>query len=209
MLKLPVSLENSKEWTLVGPMGPQIPEELITHPVLCVDGGADFCEHLDVWVGDGDSHQKIIKCENIFRFPPQKDSSDFALALSLFTTSGPVTLHCWGFLGGRKDHEILNYGAVLRFLEKSPASQVNFYLPDHKVAVKCVAQGEWKLNHSGLFSLASIKNIPIKLLGKCLYKLEQETVLEPLSSLGLSNEAQGEFTLITQGPVMIFFQENS
>ena len=47
----------------------------------------------------------------------------------------------------------------------------------------------------------------IKLAGACLYPIEVETELTPLSSLGLSNEAAGDFSLINQGPIMIFFPE--
>ncbi len=206
-MKLPISLENFKEWTLVGPMGPIVPEPLVAHPLLCVDGGAHFCSNMDIWVGDGDSYQEIVKCENIFQFPPQKAASDLSLALSFFESSGPVVLHCWGFLGGRRDHELFNFGEVLRFLEKSPGSQVFFYQADGAVSLTCVGTGEWQINYKGTFSLASIKSVRIKLLGSCLYPLENETDLHPLSSLGLSNIGQGQFTLTNLGPVMIFFSE--
>ena len=103
------------------------------------------------------------------------------------------------------DHELLNLGAILNFLEKSPGSEVFFYQKNGKMELKCLGNGEWTFNHHGTFSLACIKNAKVKILGSCLYPLEKETMLEPLSSLGLSNEAQGQFTLFNQGPVMILF----
>jgi thiamine pyrophosphokinase len=208
-MKLPASLTSSSEWTIVGPMGPEVPQNLLTHSLLGVDGGAHFCSKMDVWVGDGDSYKKNVKCDNIFPFSPQKSISDFALALTLFEASGPMILHCWGFLGGRMDHEILNFGAALNFLEKSPSSQVIFYQKNGKMALKCLGNGEWPFNHHGTFSLACIKNAKVKILGSCLYPLEKDTVLEPLASLGLSNVGQGQFTLFNQGPVMIFFPESA
>ncbi|MBA2404844.1 MAG: hypothetical protein H0V66_08740 [Bdellovibrionales bacterium] len=204
-MKLPVSLENSKIWSLVGPMGPALPEKLLAHSVLGVDGGARFCSRMDLWVGDGDSYLETVKCENIYRFPADKATSDLALALTFFKTSDSVVLHCWGFLGGRKDHEILNFGEVLHFLDNTPRSEVHFYQTDGQLALKCLASGVWNFEHQGTFSLASIKNIKIKIEGACLYPLTSETELPPLSSLGLSNVAKGKFTLTNNGPVMIFF----
>lgn len=205
-MKLPVSLAASKEWTLIGPMGPKVPESLLANTLLCVDGGARFCTKMDIWVGDGDSHQEDVECPNIFRYPPQKAISDFALALSFFESTHSMILHCWGFLGGRKDHEMINLGEVLRFLEKSPGTEVHFYQMDGEIAVKCLGKGEWFINYQGTFSLACIRNVKIKLHGECQYRLEHETEVEPLSSLGLSNFATGEFTLVNQGPIMLFFQ---
>ena len=140
-MKLPASLTNCREWTLVGPMGPKVPQNLLTHSLLCVDGGAHFCSKMDIWVGDGDSYKDSVKCDNIFQFPSQKSVSDFALALTLFETSGPIILHCWGFLGGRMDHELLNLGAILNFLEKSPGSEVFFYQKNGKMELKCLGNG--------------------------------------------------------------------
>ena len=206
-MKLPVSLAHSKEWTLVGPMGPLVPEGLVTHSILCVDGGARFCSRMDIWIGDGDSYNETVNCQNIFRFDPKKSHSDFALALSLFAALDSLVLHCWGFLGGRKDHEMFNFGEVLRFLESSPGTEVYFYESNGKVAAKCLGRGKWDLNYHGTFSVACIKSVKIKLLGACQYLLETETELGPLSTLGLSNSASGEFTLVNQGPILIFFPE--
>jgi thiamine pyrophosphokinase len=205
-MKLPASLENYKEWTIIGPMGPELPIHLSSHPLLCVDGGAHFCNKMDIWIGDGDSYKEILNCPNIYRLSPNKSDSDFALALSFFDF-GPKILHCWGFLGGRMDHELLNLGAVLSYLDNAHGSEVNFYQRNGKIAVKCVAAGEWHMNHQGTFSIVCVKNTKIKLLGSCDYTLEQDTELSPLSSLGLSNIARGQFTLLNQGPLLIIFPE--
>jgi thiamine pyrophosphokinase len=206
-MKLPVSLAHFKEWTLVGPMGPTLPSSMGHEAILAVDGGAAFCSRMDIWIGDGDSHLESIDCKNIYQFPPKKSESDLALALTFFHQSSPVVLHFWGFLGGRRDHELLNFGEALHFLETSPGSEVIFYDHNKRVALKCLGIGHWPMNHQGTFSLVTLKDTKIKLTGACLYPLDQETQLSALSSLGLSNEAQGEFTLINQGPVMIFFPE--
>lgn len=206
-MQLPASLSHKREWTLVGPMGPEVSGKLLTHSLLCVDGGAHFCNKMDIWVGDGDSSTIAVQCDHVFNFPPEKAISDFALALTFFENSGPVILHCWGFLGGRPDHELFNFGAVLNFLENSPASEVYFYHGHGKIALKCLGSGEWKMNHQGIFSVACIKKTMIRIQGSCQYPLDNETEIGPLSSLGLSNIAYGQFTLYNQGPVMILFPE--
>jgi thiamine pyrophosphokinase len=206
-MKLPTDLENIQEWTLVGPMGPALPADLVAHSILAVDGGARFCSHMDVWVGDGDSQLDFINCLNKYQFSPHKSLSDLALALSFFKQSFPLTLHAWGFLGGRRDHELLNFGESLHFLAHHPRAQINFYEANGRLAVKCLAAGEWNFHHQGIFSLASMKDVILKMTGACEYPIPEEISLTPLSSLGLSNVGHGDIHLLTQGPVMVIFPE--
>ncbi len=206
-MKLPISLSNSKEWTLAGPMGPVVPEGLLAHNILCVDGGARFCSRMDVWIGDGDSHVGSVNCENIYQFSPHKSQSDLALALTLLKDISSLTLHCWGFLGGRKDHELINLGEMLTFLEGKPQASAVFYDEKGRISLRILGAGAWTFQHSGLFSLASLKNVRVKILGQVEYPLKEETELSPLSSLGLSNRALGAFEVINDGPVMVIFPE--
>lgn len=207
-MKLPSAFVDCKEWTLVGPMGPALPEELLTYPILGVDGGARFCERMDVWVGDGDSHKLNLNCENVYQFSPYKSQSDLALALVLLKDSPILTLHCWGLLGGRRDHELINLGEMLTFLENKPRSIAYFYDHNKNIPVKLLGAGTWKLNHHGPFSMASLKSVSVKIGGHCSYQLENLTELSPLSSFGLSNHAQGEFEITCLGPLMVLFPES-
>lgn len=207
-MKLPSPFSHSKEWTLVGPMGPEIPEAFLAYSILSVDGGARFSSRMDIWVGDSDSYSGTPACEHIFSFPPQKSTSDLALALSLFSENGPYTLHCWGFMGGRKDHELFNLGEAVRFLEKSPGSKVIFYEENGKNIFNLYGQGEWNLNFEGVFSLASVRDVRIKLTGLCAYPIPEPTLMGPLSSFGLSNIASGEIRLKNDGPVILMLMES-
>lgn len=206
-MKLPVSLASEKEWSLIGPMGPEVPQGLLAYPILCVDGGARFTHKIDVWIGDGDSGSIPVKCENIYQFSPHKSESDLFLALSLLKDTTHMTLHCWGFLGGRRDHELINMGVMMTFLEGKSKSEAIFYDLNAKVAIRAFGSGFRELNHQGLFSLASLKNVRVKMTGECAYQLNEMTELTPLSSLGLSNVAQGRFNLENDGPVMVIFPE--
>jgi len=101
-MMLPSSLINKTEWVLVGPMGPEPTETLSQFPIIAIDGGAHHLECPDIWVGDADSYEKKVSCKHVFRHPPKKDLSDFALALSLFKVPHHYKLHLWGLLGGRR-----------------------------------------------------------------------------------------------------------
>lgn len=207
-MKLPPQLVNSQDWTLVGPMGPMVPEVLLSHSVLGVDGGARFCSHMDVWVGDGDSHLEQINSDYKYQFSPLKSASDMALALDLLSSKLPMNIHFWGFLGGRKDHELINLGEACLFLEKNPSSKIYFYNENAKIIFSLRGSGSWKFNHQGTFSLVCLKKIKFKLAGLCDYQVEDETELSPLSSLGLSNVAYGDFFVTSNGPFIIIFPEN-
>ena len=206
-MKLPAELANKKEWTLVGPMGPRLSEIHRSFPIVGVNGGAHFCDEMDLWIGDGDSFAGPIRSKHILTFPSKKAQSDLALAFALFNEAPSVTLHCWGFLGGRRDHELLNFGEALRFLKRKSDSQITFYDAHGRGQIRCLGPGSWGLNHHGLFSLASLETVNVKLQGACEYPLENLTPLPALSSLGLSNSASGKVELTTDGALMIIFPE--
>lgn len=206
-MKLPPLYKNTFEWTLVGPMGPGVPDALAKHPLLAVDGGAKHTDRMDIWVGDGDSYIEKINCEHIFRHPPQKSQSDLALALSALNSQLEYKLHLWGFLGGRKDHELFNLGECLSFLGAHPESQILLYNEESEVSFHLLGEGVWSFTHHGPFSLGSTKNIEVQMTGDCLYPLPHPQRLNPLSSLGLSNEGSGEIKLQLNGPLFIYFPE--
>lgn len=204
---LPSSLSHKTEWVLLGPMGPSLPQTMKHLPVIAVDGGANFAEKFEVWLGDQDSFEGEIQSPHIFRHNVEKDQSDLSLAFSLFDGPRQFKLHLWGFLGGRKDHELFNLGEALRFLEGQEESQVLFYNENGNIEFHAVGKGHWKFTHMGLFSLGTLKKSDVKLKGECQYPILKSMTLEPLSSLGLSNVGKGEMILETTGPVFLCFPE--
>ena len=207
-MNIPKEFEHKSEWIFVGPLGPELPPSFLTHSLLGVDGGANFAQHLDVWVGDQDSYAHTPKARHVFKHPPLKDQSDLCLALSLFKNKKPYTFHLWGFLGGRRDHELFNLGEISSFLAACPQSQVFFYNQHGKKVFHFMAAGEWRFHHIGLFSLGALKEVMVELKGDCKYELPTRSVLRPLSSHGLSNESMGQMILINQGPVFFYFPED-
>jgi thiamine pyrophosphokinase len=155
-MNLPQSLSQRTEWTFVGPLGSTLPDFLLSHPVLGVDGGAHFTSKLDLWVGDADSFSERPQTQHTHILPVDKDASDLNFALQLFSAAKPYKFHFWGFLGGRKDHELFNLGEALSFLDKHPESQVLLYDTHGKLSFHLIGAGDWKFTHHGTFSLGSI-----------------------------------------------------
>lgn len=191
----------------MGPMGPEVPSHLKKHPVLCVDGGAHFSDQMEIWVGDDDSFGKATNAVHTFRHPIEKDQSDLALAFELFKEHCHLKLHLWGFLGGRRDHEIFNLGEALTFLEEHPESEVILYDEKGVLRYHLLGSGHWKFSFEGVFSLGTLKKTLVKLTGECHYPITKFHALTPLSSYGLSNIGKGEMILETDGPVFLYFAE--
>lgn len=204
---LPSTLNNKAEWTFAGPMGPALPPHLQELPLVCVDGGAHYTERMDIWIGDGDSCRAEISAPHLFQVPPEKDESDFALALNLFSLPLHYKFHLWGFLGGRKDHELFNLGECLRFLERHPECQALLYNQTGKVSFHLLGEGFWKFAYEGLFSLGTLKKTNVRLTGRCDYEIKKFKTISPLSSFGLSNQGRGEMILENEGPVFLYFPE--
>jgi len=206
-MMLPSTLKNKTEWTFLGPMGPELPPHLKHFPVIGVDGGAHFHQEIDIWVGDADSYDKEIISPVIYRHPSEKNESDLALALSLYQEPLHYKFHFWGFLGGRKDHELFNIGEALTFLDQHQECQILFYDDRGRVIFHLVGAGHWKFTHHGIFSLGTLKKTEVKLKGECAYPILKSQFLTPLSSFGLSNIGKGEIKLENEGPVFLYYPE--
>jgi thiamine pyrophosphokinase len=204
---LPSHLRAETEWIFLGPLGPRPPAHLSPLPLLAVDGGADFAERADVWVGDRDSLTREVNAGVAFRHLPEKTLSDLALALQLFATPRCYKFHFWGFLGGRRDHELFNLGEALRFLEARDESQIILYDGAGEVRYHLLGAGRWSFTHRGLFSLGALRKTEVLVGGDCKYAAATPLTLWPLASTGLSNEAHGAVTLETWGPVFVYFPE--
>lgn len=207
-MKIPEHYLAFHEWTLVGPMGPHLSDPLTKYPTIGVDGGGQFAKKLDIWIGDSDSGLPHGNCPHSFRYPAEKSSSDLALGLALLNSINRLKIHLWGFTGGRKDHELINLGECLTFLEGKPDSEIHCYGPKGQVIYKCFGKGHWSFTHQGLFSLVVLKTQSLSLTGDCNYQVPERRAFAPFSSLGLSNQAQGQLYLQNEGPVLFIFPEH-
>ena len=183
----------AKELTVVGPLFEG--EAKFSEPVVFVDGGSRYrTRDIGFRVGDGDS-----SCGELdMKLNAEKDFSDLAF---VFTRVGGFfgRIRLLGFLGGRRDHELINLAEAHSFLQARKSTQLSF---DERV--RGYSAGEWTLQVEGLFSLFAFAEAHVKLSGACRYPIADGT-LKPLSSHGLSNVGHGEVHLACRGPVFLFF----
>jgi thiamine pyrophosphokinase len=82
--------------------------------VICADGGYEAAARLgitpDLVVGDLDSlgAGNLPEGVRVLRHPPEKDFSDFEIALGEAKRLRPRLVTVYGALGGRADHELVN-----------------------------------------------------------------------------------------------------
>lgn len=90
--------------------------------IVAVDGGLNHLSGLDCTVnlhlGDMDSFQPVADLPEVLEimiFPPEKDDSDFRLALSVVQAKGCKKIALFGALGGRVDHFLQIYDSAVEF----------------------------------------------------------------------------------------------
>lgn len=197
------NLKKSKNIVVIGPISPQIPRKLLAFPQLFVDGGTKFkkknAQHFSV--GDGDSHDK--KQLDIM-LPAKKDYSDFKFALSLIPSNNKE-IYLTGFLGKRKDHELVNFGEIHHFLKKKKSTQAHFLLKN-QVKIIALSSGKFNFSRTGNFSILALEPALLTLTGKCEYKILKKRKLPIFSSLGLSNIGFGKIKIKTNRPVFVIFE---
>ncbi len=193
--------------TLVGPLleiCPTWPDG----PILFIDGGARWRALLPesfnpptLSLGDGDSlgnrHLDVL-------LDTEKDFSDLACAFEILGTISLQKLTLLGFLGGRRDHEWINFAVVANFLQSLRQLRADF-----DSAVSLLAPGQYTLSHRGLFSLVHFERAHTKITGQVKYPLEQVTPIPAYSSFGLSNIADGTFHISSDAVTMCFFSTDS
>ena len=178
-------------------VGPLAGSELdITEPVIFVDGGSIRRENnIGLALGDGDSFDGHLD----HKLEIDKDYSDLAFALSLLGDEFD-RIELFGFLGGRRDHELLNLGEVFHFLS-GRARPVAAYF-DH--TIDAFSRGRWEIDVHGTFSLVAFGDAIVTLSGDCKYAIPKDTPFNPVSSFGLSNEGYGRISLETSSPLFLF-----
>lgn len=189
------SLSSEQKVCLVGPLVKNYRPKLMPH--LLVDGGVKIkpeLKNIPHWsIGDGDSsHSKLDIMLN-----KDKDYSDLKAALRCLPLS-IKEVYLKGFLGGRKDHELLNFGEVHHFLKNK--KQVRVYFSNK---VKAYSAGIHDIKIKGSFSLLVFESAKVAIKGDVKYPLRKKHIT-PLSSLTLSNFGSGAINIDSNGPFYIF-----
>lgn len=183
------------ELTLVGPMINNYDPEL-EEPVVFIDGGSQNYKGLGFVIGDGDSsgvkmHEKL---------PERKSLSDLGYALSQLPTQFKKIL-ALGFLGGRKDHELINFGEFFHFLDSQKETVIFL-----STEMRMYSPGTHELDIKGVFSLLNSQASPITISGSCDYAYsgspEYAFSSQFLSNIGSGKvqiSSQNSFGIITTG----------
>jgi thiamine pyrophosphokinase len=191
----------TEELNFIGPIDPALHLCNGQLKSYLIDRGAEFERHfpLHLRVGDGDStnHPMDIK------FPADKDFSDLKGALQLIQGNSSLKIHFYGFLGGRKDHELINIGEIFHFLKVKTQTQCLLY--DQKgVSLVGLTAGTWELSGTGLVSFLTLVPTHLEISGSVKYPFANS--VNTLTSIPLSNYANGEFKVSFDQPTYIYFQ---
>ena len=220
--------------TLVGPLLERAPA-CLRDAVLFVDGGSRWRDSLPaefggpvLSVGDGDScadtgsdrpraldrPQALDRPRALDRpqaldvlLPPAKDYSDLGFALEVLRLVDVARLDLLGFLGGRRDHEWVNFGELARFAAHRAELRIDVFdgAEPRAPAVTVLGPGAHSLKHAGTFTLAHFVDAATTLRGAIDYPLGAGTELPAHSSLGLSNRAHGRFQLQSDQVSLLFW----
>ncbi|MBF0297240.1 MAG: hypothetical protein HQK51_00860 [Oligoflexia bacterium] len=181
-------------------------------PHIFVDGGMHFNKpqllkpfnisaNAIISVGDNDSYKGNKKID--IPLNPIKDFSDLSMAFKILKQTNNNKLKkilLRGFLGNRKDHEIINLGETHHFLKSKSNLQVQF---DSEILG--VAEGKYNFKISkSIFSIIAFEKTELKFSGDILYKIERLKKIKPLSSYTLSNKVNGTLKIMCSKPVFIF-----
>lgn len=201
--KLPQNWNQLRHLALIGPMDFNLNSPLTSETgLIFVDGGTRhldrFAAHpLKYSLGDGDSAPSGLKFDQLF--DPIKDETDLELALQSLPEHS-FSLSLWGFLGGRRDHEMAAYGAVAQFLLDRPEQNEVHFDGINKI----LAPGSHQLEFSGGFSLIAFYLTTLHLDGNIDYKCDDVIELKPFSGRGISNKAYGRFELSCNSPLLLW-----
>lgn len=163
--------------------------------VICADGGyshAVACGIVPDWlVGDFDSNREEHLPEQVIRVKPEKDDTDFYLALTQGISLGFQKFIVYGALGGRMDHTWANIQTVAQML----LNGVQVTLLDEKNEVTALLPGKYEIRRDSypfvsLFAFSS-QCEEVTLTGM-KYPLTRYLLKNTDGGLTVSNEILGE-----------------
>lgn len=170
-------------------------------PQIAVDGGIHHAVDPVLWAGDGDSGVMPKKIPAFFK--KSQDETDLAFCLHGIRNWHWRELHLFGFLGGRRDHELANLGEMHAHMKaRRNTERTVFYGANNAPAVYFFNAGEHALEINGRFSVLALEALEITIAGDCAY-VASSLQLQPLSGRGVSNEGRGLVDFIAAAPFMV------
>ncbi|MDF3024851.1 MAG: hypothetical protein K0R10_2212 [Alphaproteobacteria bacterium] len=177
-----------------------------TVPQIAVDGGIEFALKPVLWAGDGDSSPPAApetRTGTPVVFKDSQDETDLRFCLNGVRGWQWRQLHLFGFLGGRRDHELANLGEIHAEMKVRAAFvSAIFYDDKLEAAVRFFNVGAHRVNISGTFSLLSLEAAVADIGGDCTYAAKG-AALPVLSGRGVSNSGRGMVDISCDAPFMI------
>lgn len=200
-----MTYQQSESLILVGPMQAApfvLPEALKGLPQVAVDGGVHAALNPVFWCGDGDSGFIPAGIPAVVK--ENQDLTDLSFCLSCIREWRWTEMHLFGFLGGRRDHEMANFGTIAaELLLRGQSRKAVFYDGEGRISAMLFPAGFHQMELRGIFSVLTLTPAIISLGGACRYQAEALEMM-PLSGQGISNEGRGIVTLKTDKPAIIF-----
>ena len=171
-------------------------------PQLAVDGGGHYAVNPVLWAGDGDSGAPPQSVPAFIKH--DQNITDLRFCLDGIRGWRWNALHLFGFLGGRRDHELANFGEIhVEMKARTAFSKAVFYGEDNAPQMYFFQAGEHAVaNLHGIFSVLVLEPAEITITGECRYPVEKAS-LQPFSGQGVSNEASGTVKFTASGPFML------
>ncbi|MGB0454384.1 MAG: hypothetical protein ACPGJV_11800 [Bacteriovoracaceae bacterium] len=181
-------------------------------PIIFIDGGYNFQNlfqtHEKFYIGDNDSNREVLhQSTTQILLEKNKDYSDLKFCLELLKHKKNLqSLMFRGFTGARLDHELMNLSEFFHFV-KQMSSLKTIQIDEKLLLIN--KDFTLELEHSGTFSVFSFETMELSLEGRCEYPLKDKTISPPLSSLTLSNNANGLFFLRSTKPCFLYLPNQS
>lgn len=166
--------------------------------VIGADAGARMCLRLgrvpDLAVGDFDSADPALLSDlaaagvPVERHPSAKDESDLDISVAAARARGKRTIALTAAFTDRIDHTLAAIGAFLRCADDATCSIEEPSFIAHVLSAEGRAQIDLSVPVGGTISVVALGGRAIVSSGGLRYPLA-DTMLEPMSSLGLSNQA--------------------
>ena len=146
-------------------------------------------------IGDFDSYEGEIACENIIRFPVKKDYTDCELAIKYAIEKGYRNIRIYGAIGGALDHTIANIALLAKYSKES--IDIAFFDNENVVFAITNSGVSFDSNASGRISVFSFDDEALGVFEKgLLYELDG-AILENKAPLGVSNEFVGKKSIVS------------
>lgn len=196
--------QSHSQLVIVGPILNQKVE--IKLPQIAVDRGLQFAVEPILWVGDGDSSTPSQSIPQFFK--EDQNVTDLHFCLHNIRNWKWFELHLFGFLGGRKDHELANLGEVYHAFKNRKLSRSAIFYDQDVPRVHLYQSGRHEFSSHDLFSVLVFEESQVTIEGSCEYQCEN-IVLKPFSGKGVSNVGHGMIQIQSSQPFLIFFEKST